>query len=120
MSFNDRDYTRDSVIKQLSLIELHSKDGSALDAGCACIETKHLYAIEGLSEEGVGFALTDKEKAFYGKLADLARTLRKNIEVENWSLAQNPTHLSPCKKKLARCLEIHSPEECRASIKCAS
>lgn len=85
MSFNDRDYTMDSIIKQLGLIELHSKDGSALEGGCACIETKHLYLLEGLSEEGVGFAMSVEEKEFYTQLGDLARQVRKLMEKGDFS-----------------------------------
>lgn len=86
MTFNDRTYTRDSIIKQLGLIELHGKDGSALDAGCQCIDTKHLYLLEGLSEEGMGFSLSAEEKEFYSQLADLSRRIRKNMEVEDYNL----------------------------------
>lgn len=85
-SFNDRDYTRDAVIKQLGLIELHCKDGSAMDAGCQCIDTKHLYLIEGLAEEGMGFALTAKEREFYEDLGNLVRLTRKRMEVEDYDL----------------------------------
>lgn len=86
MSFNDRTYTYDSVIKQLGLIELHCKDGSAVDAGCQCIDTKHLYLLEGLSEEGQGFALSEQERSFYEDLGNLVRLIRKNMEVEEWNL----------------------------------
>lgn len=85
-AFNDRDYTRDAVIKQLGLIELHCKDGSALDAGCQCIDTKHLYLIEGLAEEGQGFALSAREREFYKHLADFVRLTRKRMEVEDYNL----------------------------------
>ena len=84
--FDDYDYTRDAIIKQLSLIELHGKDGSAVDANCACIETKHTYMLEGLSEEMAGFAKSQAEKDFYLKVSDLARKLRKKIDAEDWSL----------------------------------
>ena len=84
--FKDRDYTRDAVIKQLGLIELHCKDGSAIDAGCQCIDTKHLFLIEGLSEEGQGFALSAKEREFYEDLANLVRLTRKKMEVEDFNL----------------------------------
>ena len=84
--FDDRDYTREAVIKQLGLVELHSKDGSAINAGCQCIETKHLFLIEGLSEEGRGFALSAKERQFFTDLGTLARLIRKNMEVENYDL----------------------------------
>lgn len=86
MSFDDRDYTRDAVIKQLGLIELHCKDGSAVDAGCQCIDTKHLYLIEGLAEEGMGFALSGKEREFYEDLGNFVRLSRKRMDVEDWNL----------------------------------
>jgi len=90
--FDDRRYTEDSLIKQLTLIELHAKDGSALDAGCGCIEGKHLFAVEGLAEEGVGFALSEKEKVFYEKLGSAARECRKAIEDSSFEFPHNPFH----------------------------
>lgn len=86
MAFNDRRYTEDSIIKQLGLIELHGKDGSAVDAGCACIETKHLYLLEGLAEEGIGFAVSAKERQFYQDLSNFMRETRKRMEVEDYNL----------------------------------
>jgi len=87
MVFNDRVYTLDAVIKQLGLIELHCKDGSAIDAGCQCIDTKHLYLLEGLAEEGQGFALSEKERKFYEELGSMVRLIRKNMEVENYEFS---------------------------------
>ena len=143
MVFDDRDYTMDSIIKQLSLIELHGKDGSAVDAGCACIEGKHLYAVEGLSEEGQGFALSAKERMFYAKLSDFARKTRKTIDSGTFNFPSNPVHrlylphgLTKCekrypsvKRKLSRCIKVNEPREatgeiesavavCRKSIRC--
>jgi len=86
MTFNDRRYTEDSIIKQLGLIELHGKDGSAVEAGCACIETKHLYLLEGLAEEGIGFAVSAKERQFYQDLSNFMRETRKRMEVEDYNL----------------------------------
>jgi hypothetical protein len=110
MVFNDRDYTQDAVIKQASLIELHSKDGSALDAGCTCIEGKHLHVIEGLAEEGKGFAVTEKEKMFYDQLAGLSRSLRKNMEGDNFDMRQvlHEAELNPSPRKY----EPHGLTEC--------
>lgn len=107
MVFDDRRYTEDSIIKQMALIELHGKDGSALDAGCGCIEGKHLFAVEGLAEEGMGFALSEKEKRFYENLAEVARKTRKAIEDDTFDyLPQNP---SP------RRYEPHGLTECEQS-----
>lgn len=96
-AFDDRDYTIQSLIKQLTLIELHAKDGSATEAGCGCIEGKHLHIIEGLAEEGVGFALNNEEKAFYMWVADVARNIRRKIDQEDWCIPCNPAPLHNCK-----------------------
>lgn len=131
MSFNDRDYTQDAIIKQASLIELHSKDGSAFDAGCECIEGKHLHIIEGLSEEGKGFAVTEKEKKFYDKLGSFARELRKTMEDGsfNFPSSSNPHNINfSCQQARERCVRQlkHDPRiknpyaVCNASIKCSA
>jgi hypothetical protein len=99
MPFDDRRYTEDSIIKQLALIELHSKDGSALDAGCGCIEGKHLFIVEGLAEEGSGFALTDKEKQFYEELGNWARSKRKAIESSEWNSGNHVLQCGHCENK---------------------
>jgi len=121
VTFNDRDYTQDALIKQLGLVELHGKDGSAVEAGCACIQTKHSYNIEGLSEEGMGFALSEKEKRFYSNLADLARDIRKKIETEDFTLPKthNPTSLTVCERKRERCIKKLMPKEKRGEIESA-
>ena len=138
MTFNDRTYTMDSVLKQLSLIELHGKDGSASEAGCGCIESKHLYMLEGLSEEGAGFALSEKEKQFYLQVSDLMRNLRKRIDTEDFTLhgvmhktmfKKNPGPLTACQKKQERCIvdlkkkpgafvDFNPYAVCKAKIKC--
>lgn len=119
--FNDRDYTQDALIKQLGLVELHGKDGSAVDSGCACIQTKHSFNIEGLAEEGMGFAVSAKEKSFYSGVADWAREIRKNIETETFELprANNPKRLSVCERKRERCIKKLKPKEARGEIKSA-
>ncbi|MCJ7422765.1 hypothetical protein MUP01_00645 [Candidatus Bathyarchaeota archaeon] len=113
MVFNDRDYTQDAVIKQAALIELHSKDGSALDAGCSCIEGKHLHIIEGLAEEGKGFAVSEKEKEFYDRLGNLTRSLRKNMEGDNFDMLEvlHEAGLNPYPRKY----ELHGLTECEQS-----
>jgi len=125
MTFNDRNYTSDAIIKQLGLIELHCKDGSAIDAGCQCIDTKHLYLIEGLAEEGQGFALSSKEKQFYANLGDFVRLTRKNMEVEKYELhgvmrdVMKKEHPVTCEKKRKDCVKLgHSVAYCKATIPC--
>lgn len=143
MAFNDRDYTAESIIKQLGLIELHSKDGSAVDAGCACIQSKHTFFLEGLAEEGQGFALSAKERQFYVKLAEFARKTRHTIEDDSFMFPSNPVgrkflpfRLTACEKqhpdiraKLSRCIKKLEHKEkigeirsavavCRKSIRC--
>lgn len=125
-SFNDYDYTRDAIIKQLSLIELHGKDGSATDAGCACIETKHTYMLEGLSEEMMGFAKSEKEKQFYAQISSLMRLLRKKIDSEDFNLHGVMSHvmkgsdlISPgCEIQLQKCLEDNPYSVCKKTVRC--
>lgn len=115
--FDDLDYTRESIIKQLLLIQNHGVDGSAVDAGCGCIEDKHLFVVEALAEEGETIATNPKEKEFYASLADLARNLRRKIDAEDWNIhgvmretmrARSPEPQIAC----VRCLETHSKAEC--------
>jgi hypothetical protein len=145
--FDEKKYTEDSIIKQLTLIQLHSTDGSALDAGCSCVEGKHLHALEGLAEEGSMTAENPQEKAFYVELANFARETRKAIEEQKWSSNPGPGRkyhphgLTECEKahphvlkKLSRCIRKVEKREgctppydtcpvnpvavCRASVKC--
>ena len=79
MEFNVLDYTRNALLEELALVERHARDGSAVDAGCACIEEKHLLNISGLASEGVTLATNTHEKDFYLWLAGYARELRQQI-----------------------------------------
>jgi len=127
--FDEKKYTEDSIIKQLTLIQLHSTDGSALDAGCSCVEGKHLHALEGLAEEGTMTAESPGEKAFYENLANVARETRKAIEEQKFGyMPHNPAGprgylphgLTECEKehphvlkKLSRCIrKVEKREGC--------
>ena len=96
MDFNDYDYTRESILKQLSLIELHSKDGSATEAGCGCIEGKHLLMLAGLTEEMTGFAKSEEERKFYSWAGSVVRTMRRQIEFADWCIPCNPAPEHRC------------------------
>lgn len=97
MTFDPWNYTREAIIKQLTLVELHGKDGSAVEGGCSCIEEKHLFAIEGLIEEAVGFSKTEAEKRFYTWLSDQMRTYRRKIDMEDWTIGSSHA-CPPCPK----------------------
>lgn len=137
--FDDLDYTKEALATQLGLIELHSTDGSAEQAGCSCIEEKHLLLVGGLATEGARIATNPKEKQFYSELGDLARKLRKTIVDQDFEMPHNPIrsksgHVFPsCEKKIEKCvLQVKEKEGCngvadcpvnpyavcRASIKC--
>ena len=77
--FDGLEYTRQALLEELALVERHARDGSAVDAGCACIEEKHLLNIAGLASEGVTLATDLKEKEYYLWLANHARELRRQI-----------------------------------------
>lgn len=125
--FDEKKYTEDSIIKQLTLIQLHSTDGSALDGGCSCIEGKHLHALEGLAEEGTMTSETPQEKAFYENLANVARETRKAIEEQKFGYMPHNPVSGEC-PKLVRCIKKVSETcvmpacnpyaVCRASVKC--
>lgn len=116
----DRRYTMDSAIKQALAIEIHAKDGSAVEAGCQCINTKHTYAMELFCEEGQGFALSDKEKRFYAGVGDLMRVVRKEIEFETFNLPHvHRVSKGACSSKIKACVATGlTREECRIRIKC--
>lgn len=86
MVFDDAKYTEEAILKQAVLIENHSRDGSVLDAGCHCVEGKHLLALEGYSEEGQSIMQEQKKKEFLYHLGNLARALRRNMEADDWNI----------------------------------
>lgn len=84
--FNALDYQRESLAEELYDIQRHATDGSALKAGCACIQEKHLLGVHGLAGEAMTIATDEKEKAFYQNLVDWAAKTRKYIlaNVHEW------------------------------------
>jgi len=75
---NDRDYTLNSLIEELTLIERHIRDGSW--RRCNCNPEKHLPLVAGLASEGYGFAEDKAEKEFMRCLRDTARVTREKME----------------------------------------
>lgn len=115
--FDGLDYTRESLLEELSLMERHARDGSAVEAGCSCIEEKHLLLIAGLASEGVTLAKDQAEKEFYMNLADRARELRQQIIQGDWKKADGAHGLSACERKIHKCLE-QGGKECTAEVLC--
>lgn len=109
--FDGLDYTRQAILEELALIERHARDGSAVEAGCGCIEEKHLLNLAGLASEGVTLATEKKEKEYYMGLASLARELRREVldqEFNRFSSHGNPVSRA---KILRECIES-------ATVKC--
>lgn len=118
--FDGLDYTRVALPIELSLVELHATDGSALEGGCACIEEKHLLRIIGLATEGVSLATDPAEKAYYMNLAEKARQIRLEILDGKWKGEASTHGLSKCEGKIDACiLKGLSEDECRATIPCS-
>jgi len=88
--FDGLAYTREALCKELYLIELHAKDGSAFNAHCACIQEKHLLGVQGLAEEGITLATDEKERKFYEALSLEAREIRKQILDESFVVPKEP------------------------------
>ena len=120
--FDGLDYTRDALAEELALVERHARDGSAVTAGCSCIEEKHLLLIAGLASEGVTLAKDQTEKEYYMDLAELARQKRLEILNAEWKAPGKGFEplrvLTECEKdhpdvqkKLASCIKA-------AEIKC--
>jgi hypothetical protein len=74
------------------LIERHSRDGSAVQAGCACIEEKHLLTLAGLASEMPTLAHAQDEAEFYMNLAAWAREMRETILDKNFGKANKQKH----------------------------
>lgn len=109
--FDGLNYTRESLPEELALIERHARDGSAVQAGCACIEEKHLLLVAGLASEGVALATDMKEKEYYMGLANLARDLRREILDQDFK--RFPSHGNPRTREflphnLTTCEKEHS------------
>lgn len=112
MSFDGLEYTRQSILEELALIERHARDGSAVEGGCACIEEKHLLNLSGLASEGVTLASDKAEKEYYMALASWARNKRNEIINGKFSL-------DSCEVKIQDCMSKGlSKEECRSKIHC--
>lgn len=107
MTFDGLEYTREALAEELALVERHSSDGSAVEAGCSCIEEKHLIMISGLAREGALMAKTDEEKAFYGDLAETARGLRKKILDGDFKTPGNPRTRGFLPHGLTECEATH-------------
>lgn len=75
---NDKEYTYQSLVEELTLIERHARDGSW--KLCTCIPGKHLPNISGLSSEGYGFSDSDEERFFMESLMTEARLMKRDID----------------------------------------
>ena len=75
---NDREYTINALIEELSLAERHCRDESY--PLCSCLSEKHTFLISGLASEGVGFAESAEEREFMKNLMVQARVIRADIK----------------------------------------
>ena len=117
--FDGLEYTRESLLEELSLIERHARDGSAYEAGCSCIEEKHLLLVSGLASEGVTLAKDLDEKIYYMNLADLARAKRLEILNAEWKTPEKHEASFACEKKIEKCiLQGHTELQCLLKYPC--
>lgn len=106
--FNGLEYTRNALLEELALVERHARDGSAVDAGCACIEEKHLLNIAGLASEGVTLATDPDEKQYYFNLANWAREKRRQILDGEFKVKGNPRTRAFLPHGLTECEKSHA------------
>lgn len=71
-------YTEEELVKELVLLEKHLKQEPYMDENFCidCIE-KHLYSIEGLAEEGIGFADSKEKEQAFVDIANTANTMKR-------------------------------------------
>lgn len=109
-NFNAEEYTRNAILEELLLIERHARDGSAVEAGCGCIEEKHLLTLSGLCNEA-GTLMTNKNEAdYYAHLGQWAR--QKRQEIVNGEFSASTAKCS--ESKVSKCVAQGKTEsECR-------
>jgi len=71
-------YTKDEIKKNLVLLEAHGKNYP-----CPECVSKHLLAVEGLSEEGTLMAKTPQEREQFLKMAEWARNQRRQLQLNH-------------------------------------
>ena len=74
------DYTKDELKKNLVLLEAHGKNYQ-----CPECVSKHLLAIEGLSEEGSLMTNDKEEREMFLKMSEWARNMRKSLQLKDMS-----------------------------------
>jgi len=75
---SDREYTLQTLVEELFLVERHIRDNSW--RLCDCTPSKHLPGIAGLASEGYGFAEEKNERNFMECLMNQARLFKSGIE----------------------------------------
>jgi hypothetical protein len=101
--FDEKKYTQDAILEELALSERHARDGSAVDAGCSCIEDKHTLLLSGLASEATNMSVNPKEKEFYSKFAEFQKKARHEIIDGTFNFPTNPA---------GRAFEPHGWTEC--------
>lgn len=117
MNFNAEEYTRDSIVQQLLLTELHARDNSAVEGGCGCIEEKHLTTIIGLCNESATLMSNKEEVDFYlNEVAPICRELRTRILMQDFKGRKKHTCTGAA---LSECIEAGKTEsECKVMLQC--
>lgn len=77
MSFDGETYESNRIVQQLIDIEEHCVDGSAVEAGCTCIQDRHLQALTSAAKQ-YGSISKKQENRQFG--ADLATWTEKRLK----------------------------------------
>jgi hypothetical protein len=105
--FDGHNYTETSVLEELALSERHARDGSAVQAGCSCIEEKHLLVLSGLASEMPTLTQDKDEAAYYLRFADLMRAKRQEILNGEFKVPGNPATRAFLPHGLTECEKSH-------------
>ena len=102
-------YTEQELVKELVLLEKHLKQSPYMDEDFCidCIE-KHVVAIEGLSEEGIGFADDKEKEKMFIKIANETNRLKKEIKI-NPDFVDLSRRVREIRKDLNNCSTCNIP-----------
>ena len=96
-------YTEEELVKELVLLEKHLKQSPYMDENfCLECQEKHLTSIEGLAEEGIGFADNKKKEKMFADVANKANRLKREIKT-NPDFAELSREVREIRKSLGGC-----------------
>jgi len=103
------DYTIEEIIKTCTALEIHFKQmlSSGEDNVCKECITKHLFELEKLAEEGIGFSKDLSDLGIFTYVYNMARLIRKG----GLPPREAAKYLRLVRKSLEELISLYSPKE---------